>query len=141
MITGNPIFLNSFLSSMLAAGGLNTAGQCTLKVYDGAIPSDAASLNFNAANFTSQLVGTFTNLTLQVVGSALILNQVPSSIAAARAANPIVWGALIGQNNVGLILQAGLSGGTGSVILNTLTPASGGTLTLVDTGIRIVFYQ
>lgn len=138
--TGNTVFLNSFIQSMYNVGQFGTSGKVTLGLYDGALPTDSQAINFTPASFTSQLVATFVNFSLSVAGSALILASAPANVTASRAAT-LTWCALVGQNGVGLILTPGLSGSTGNVILNTITPANGGSLQLLDAGVRVMFYQ
>lgn len=140
MNTGNSAFLSAFVQSIYNVGQYGTLGKVSLACYEGTMATDAQALNFVPSSFSSQLIATFTNLTMKVSGPALALNAVPANVTAVRAAT-LTWCALIGQNGVSLILTPTTAGSPGSVILNTVTPALNGTLSLIDVGVRLWYYN
>ena len=142
MQMGNSLVISSFLSSIVSAGGLDVSGQSTICCYKGAIPTDSALATFTPASRSSDLLATFSNMTFQVLGNALVLSAAPASVLPS-AAGTIAWAAIQGQNNVNIILEPSIAGGQGALILSSLT-ATLGTQLSVDSsgsGVSIVFYQ
>lgn len=140
MIFGNAEFITSFLSSLIAAGQLGTAGQCSVQLYQGAIPTDSAAVSFDPTTRSSDLVATFTNLTFSLVGNALAVNQLPSAASCSKTTT-VTWGYIKGQNGVGLILEASLTGGTGALLLDKVAVTNGGNVSMVDAGVSLTFFQ
>ena len=138
MITGNITFLNSFMTALLQTGQLNTTGSNYINVYSGAIPTDVQAANFNTSTFASQLVAQFTATAFQVVGPLMRLTSLPASVTI-PAAKTVTWGALVGRSGIAVIASTDVYGGTGAIVLNTLSPSAGGTLTVLDAGIRLAF--
>lgn len=142
MQVGNSVILSSFLTSLLTAGRLDTAGMCTINCYKGAIPTDTAVLTYTPESRSSDLLATFTNMTFQVIGNALVLNVAPASVYP-TAAGTIAWASINGPNNCNIIVEPSIAGGSGALILSSLA-ASTSTLLSVDSsgsGVSILFYQ
>ena len=142
MQMGNSLVISSFLSSLVSAGGLDVAGNSTISCYKGTIPTDTALTTFTPASRASDLLATFSNMTFQVLGNALVLNNAPAAVYP-YANGTITWAAIQGQNNINIILEPSVSGGQGALILSSLAAATS-TLLSVDSsgsGVSIVFYQ
>ena len=140
MLFGNQKFVSAFLSAIIAKGKLDTVGQCSVQVYQNAVPTDSAAINFDPTTRTADLLGTFTNMSFTLLGSAIALNTTPAACVAAKTGTA-TWGFIKGQSGVGIIVEASLSGGNGGLILSSLTWAAGSSYTMVDSGVSITFFQ
>ena len=142
MQIGNGLVISSFLSSILSAGGLDTVGNSKICCYKGAMPTDVQLSAFTPASRASDLLVTFTGMSFQVLGNALVLNVAPAATLPS-AAGTITWAAIQGQNNVNILLEPSVTGGQGALILSSLTAVMGTALSVDSSGsgVSIVFYQ
>lgn len=140
MLFGNQAFITSLLSSLVSKGQLDTLGQVVVKIYQGSVPNDSASINFDPATRSSDLLGTFTNLSFAVVGNAVALATLPSNCTAVKTGTA-AWAYIQGQNGVGLIIEASVAGGFGALTLNGVNWTLGSTYAMVDGGVSITFFQ
>lgn len=139
MVFGNPEFSADFLAALIAQAGLSTVGLSSIKLYKNAVPSDAEAQNFDPTTRSSDLLGTFTNCSFTSVGSSVILNTFPTAINT-PIAGMVTWAYIQGQNGVGIVVEAGVLGGTGALILDKTALTAGGTVAVVDFGLTLTFY-
>ena len=140
MLFGNQEFITSLLGSIVSQGKLDTLGQCSVQVYQGSVPTDSNSILFDPATRASDLLGTFTNLRFAVVGNAIAVMALPSPTTAVKTGTA-AWGFVRGVGNVGLIVEAGIAGGNGGLILNSVNWVLGTQYSMVDSGVSITFFQ
>lgn len=140
MLFGNQEFITSLLGSIVSQGKLDTLGQCSVQVYQGSVPTDSNSILFDPSTRTSDLLGTFTNLRFAVVGNAIAVMALPSPTTAVKTGTA-AWGFVRGVGNVGLIVEAGVAGGSGGLILNSVNWVLGTQYSMVDSGVSITFFQ
>jgi len=138
MLFGNSKLANSLLNAILTEGALSTMGQCSILVYKNTIPTDQAALSFDPATRSADLLGTFTNSTFSVTGNAISLKQPPSAITT-PVAGTVTWAYIKGANSVGFIVDVGLAGSYSPLILDKLVCTAGGSLTVVEAGMSLVF--
>lgn len=139
MIFGNPEFSTSFLAAIVSEAQLGVVGQCSVQVYKSAVPDDAAALNFDPATRLSDLMGTFTNCAFSAVGNAIAMSTFPAAITT-PVAGTITWAYIKGQNGIGIVVEAGLVGSAGALLLDKVVCTAGGSLSVVDAGLSLTFY-
>lgn len=143
MLFSNSLFLNRFVQSIVQLGSLNQQGSSVIHAYSGTVPQDSSVVaGVDLALYEDSKLATFNDFRIDAIGNALALVQMPlvNPVLGLRQGT-ISWAALSGQNDIVLLLQPSLIGGSGSIIFDTLSVTVGGPLKLTDTGISVLFFN